>query len=110
MNKHHRPGKSPARSPSSSALAEGIRHRVRLRIDSAGRILIPAEFRTAMGLEEGTTVLTWLEHGELHLVGAKSASAQAQRLARKLISGRDSLADQLLADRREEARREDKNG
>ena len=107
MNKHHRAGKSPARGQSPN---EGIRHRVRLRIDSAGRVLIPAELRAAMGLEEGTTVLAWHERGELHLVSAKAASADAQKLARKLISGRDSLADELIADRRTEARREAKNG
>jgi len=110
MNKHHRAGKSPARGQSSSALGEGIRHRVRLKIDSTGRVLIPAELRAAMGLEAGTTVLAWLERGELHLVSAKSASADAQNLARKLISGRASLADELIADRRAEARREAKNG
>ena len=55
-------------------------------------------------------VLTWLERGELHLVGSKAATQQAQRLARELVAGSDSLADQLIADRREEARREGKNG
>ena len=109
MNEHHRrSAKAPTEPP--AAVGEGIRNRVRLKIDSAGRVLIPASIREAMELEEGTVVLAWLEHGELHLVGAKAASAHAQRLTRELIAGRDSLADQLIADRREEARREGKNG
>ena len=72
--------------------------------------MIPADIRAAMRLEEGNVVLAWLEDGELHLVGAKAAAAHAQRLARELIPGRDSLADQLIADRRAEVRRESKNG
>jgi AbrB family looped-hinge helix DNA binding protein len=109
MNKHHR---SSSRAPAEPlvAVGEGIRNRVRLKIDSAGRVLIPASIREAMGLEEGNVVLAWLKHGELRLVGAKAASAHAQRLARELIAGPDSLADQLIADRREEAKREGKNG
>jgi AbrB family looped-hinge helix DNA binding protein len=82
----HRPGK------------EGIRHRVRLKIDAAGRVLIPADIRQAMGIDEGSVVLAWLERGELHLVGTKTAAAHAQELARELIPGRDSLADKLLAE------------
>ena len=111
MNKHHRPsgGRSaPALAP--GAVGEGIRNRVLLKIDSAGRVLIPADIRAALGLEEGSMVLAWLERGELHLVGSKAATQQAQRLARELVAGSDSLADQLIADRREEARREGKNG
>jgi len=63
-----------------------------------------------MELDEGGAVLAWLDRGELHLVSSKLASKQAQQLARELIAGNDSLADQLIADRREEARREAKNG
>ena len=110
MNKHHRPAKKPTSAKPAGAVEEGIRNRVRLKIDAAGRVLIPADIRQAMGIEEGSVVLAWLERGELHLVGTKTAAAHAQRLARELIPGRDSLADKLLADRREEVRRESKNG
>lgn len=112
MNKHRRRDalRRPVPAGATRVVGEGVRHRVRLKIDSAGRVLIPADVREAMGLEEGGMVLAWLERGELHLVGAKAASAHAQRLARELIAGRDSLADQLIADRREEARREGRNG
>jgi AbrB family looped-hinge helix DNA binding protein len=112
MNKHHRPSAAhPVASPkSASAAREGIRNRVRLKVDSAGRVLIPADIRQAMGVGEGSAVLAWLEDGQLHLVGARTAAAQAQQLARELIPGRDSLSEKLLADRREEVRREKKNG
>ena len=111
MNKHHRPSSrrsAPVEPP--RAAGEGIRNRVRLKVDSAARVLIPADIRTVMGLVDGSVVLAWLEDGELHLVSPQVALRQAQELARNLIVGNDSLADELLADRREEVRRERKNG
>src|SRR5262245_28131384 len=99
-----------AGSPVASATREGIRHRVSLRVDAGGRILIPAAVREAMKIGEGDTVLAWLEDGELHLVGPQVALRQAREIARKLIRGADTLADELIAERREEARREAANG
>jgi AbrB family looped-hinge helix DNA binding protein len=83
---------------------------VRLKVDAGGRVLIPSAIREAMKIGEGDTVLAWLEDGELHLVSPKVALRQAQELARKLIRGADTLADELIAQRREEARRETANG
>jgi hypothetical protein len=63
-----------------------------------------------MEIGAGNAVLAWLEDGELRLVSPKVGMRQAQQLARELIPGNDSLAGELIADRREEARRERKNG
>jgi AbrB family looped-hinge helix DNA binding protein len=83
---------------------------MRLKVDAAGRILIPVEMRASMGLSEGGSVLAWLEKGELHVVGTEVAAKHAQQIARTLIGGDVRLAEELIADRRAEARREDKNG
>jgi AbrB family looped-hinge helix DNA binding protein len=91
-------------------LPEGIRNRMRLKVDGNGRILIPAAVRDAMRVGEGGTVLAWLDNGELRLVSPHVALRQVQDLARKLIEGDDSLADELIAERRDETRRERKNG
>jgi AbrB family looped-hinge helix DNA binding protein len=99
-----------AGSPVAAAAPEGIRHRVSLKVDAGGRILIPAAVREAMRIGEGDTVLAWLENGELHLVSPQVALRQAQELARKLIRAAGSLADELIAERREEVRREAANG
>jgi AbrB family looped-hinge helix DNA binding protein len=96
-------------SVSPSRIGEGIENRVRLKVDAAGRVLIPAEMRASMGLSEGGSVLAWLEQGELHVVGTEVAAKQAQQIARSLIGGDIRLAEELIADRRAEARREDKN-
>ena len=38
MNKHHRPAKKLASAKPAGAMEEGIRNRVRLKIDAAGRV------------------------------------------------------------------------
>jgi bifunctional DNA-binding transcriptional regulator/antitoxin component of YhaV-PrlF toxin-antitoxin module len=99
-----------AGSPMAAAAPEGIRHRVSLKVDAGGRVLIPSAMRDAMQIGEGDTVLAWLEDGGLHLVSPQVALRQAQALARKLIRGAGTLADELIAERREEAGREAANG
>jgi AbrB family looped-hinge helix DNA binding protein len=89
---------------------EGIENRVRLKVDAAGRVLIPADIRAAMGLSEGGTVLAWLEQGELRVVGIEAAARRAQQLARAKLGPNARLAEELIADRRAEARREAENG
>lgn len=105
------PGFAEAAAPPMVAAApEGIRHRISLKVDAGGRILIPSAVREAMRIGEGDTVLAWLEDGELHVVGPEVALRQAQALARRLIRGAGTLADELIAERREEAGREATNG
>jgi AbrB family looped-hinge helix DNA binding protein len=97
-------------SLTAAGLPEGIRHRISLKVDAGGRILIPSAVREAMKIGEGDTVLAWLENGELHLVSPQVALRQAREIARKLIRGAGTLADELIAERREEAKREAANG
>jgi AbrB family looped-hinge helix DNA binding protein len=78
----------------------------RLRIDSAGRIVIPAEMRAAMMVKPGDTVTAEVTEGEFRIVSPGVAVRRAQALARKLLPPGVSLVDELIADRREEARRE----
>lgn len=80
--------------------------RVSLSMDSAGRIVVPVEFRKAMEVREGDTLVATLSDGELRLTTARMAIKRAQELARELIPGDESLADSLIADRRREAARE----
>ena len=83
---------------------------MRLKVDSAGRMLIPAEMRVSMELSEGGTVLAWLDQGELRVVGTEVAARRAQQLVRTKIGANARLAEELIADRRAEARREAENG
>ena len=78
----------------------------RLKIDSAGRIVIPAEMRAAMMVKPGDTVSAQVNNGEFRIVSPQIAILRAQAIVRKVVPLNVSLVDELIADRREEARRE----
>ena len=77
------------------------------KVDSSGRIVIPAPMRKAMKLEPGDDVQVALVEGELRIIGRDAAIARAQALVRKYIPGDVRLSDQLITERRAEAARED---
>ncbi len=90
--------------------ADGLRSvsYTRLKIDSAGRIVIPAEMRAAMMVKPGDIVTAEVVNGELR---ALSRSAIFKRLRveaeRSKAQYPGSAVDELIADRRQEALLED---
>jgi len=78
----------------------------RLRINENGRIVIPAAFRKAMGINPGEEVLLRLEDDELRITTLKRRLERAQRRARQYVKPGVSLVDELIAERREAAKRE----
>lgn len=81
----------------------------RLKIDSAGRVVIPAEMRAAMMVKPGDTVTAEVVDGEFRIVSPGVALKRVQAFARewKAKNPGASVVDELIAERREEARRED---
>jgi AbrB family looped-hinge helix DNA binding protein len=77
------------------------------KIDSGGRIVIPAGMRKAMHLQPGDDVQVALVENELRIIGRDAAIARAQALVRNYIPGDVSLSDQLIVERRAAAKRED---
>lgn len=76
------------------------------RINSQGRIVIPAECRAAAGLKPGDELIVRaVGEGELRLLTREQALKEAQRIVARYGSGRDLVAE-LIAERREEAARE----
>ncbi len=71
-----------------------------------GRIVIPAEIRRALGFEPGETLVMEVVDGTLRIETYLHRIKQAQEEIAKLILPGVSLVDELLADRREEVRRE----
>ncbi|MGH2452538.1 MAG: AbrB/MazE/SpoVT family DNA-binding domain-containing protein [bacterium] len=78
----------------------------RARIGQGGRLVIPASYRQALGLREGDEVTLRLEDGELRLTTPEQALRRAQALLRQYVPANRSLADELIAERRRDARRE----
>ena len=83
-----------------------MKNEARTRLNENGRLVIPASFRKALGINPGDEVILRLEDDELRLTTLKHRIARAQRNARKYIPRGVSLADELIAERREAARRE----
>lgn len=75
---------------------------VRTRLSKGGRIVIPAEFRRAMGIGVGQEVVLRLEDGELRVSTLAGAIRRAQDLVRRHVPPERSLVDELLAERRRE--------
>ncbi len=78
----------------------------RLRINENGRVVIPATFRRALGIKPGDEVILRMEEDELRITTMKRRIERAQRLVRKYVKPGASLVDELIAERREAAKRE----
>jgi AbrB family looped-hinge helix DNA binding protein len=77
-----------------------------VRMNENGRIVIPASFRKALAINAGDEVILQLEDEELKITTRKHRIARAQRNARKYVPRGVSLADELIAERREAVKRE----
>ncbi|MGA9981533.1 MAG: AbrB/MazE/SpoVT family DNA-binding domain-containing protein [Candidatus Sulfotelmatobacter sp.] len=78
----------------------------RARVNENGRVVIPAAFRKALGIELGDEVLLRIEDDELRITTQQRRIQRAQRRARKYVKRGTSLVNELLAERREAARNE----
>lgn len=81
---------------------------VKVKLDRQGRVLIPADIREKMHLEPGKQVSMYLDEDGLHLVSSHIAWQRIQRLVGETVPEGVSLADELIAERRAEAAREDR--
>lgn len=78
----------------------------RVKINPNGRIVIPASFREALGVESGDEVVLRLENEELRITTQQQRIRKAQRLLANLVDPKRSLADELIAERRKAAKNE----
>ena len=76
------------------------------RIGPSGRIVIPAEYRKALGLSVGDEIVLRIEDDELRLLGRVQAVRRAQQLVRRYVEPERRLVDELIAARHREADRE----
>jgi AbrB family looped-hinge helix DNA binding protein len=78
----------------------------RMRVNENGRVVIPASYRKALGINVGDEVVLRIEDDELRIMSLKRRLEQAQRRIRRYIKPGRSLADELIVERREAAKRE----
>jgi AbrB family looped-hinge helix DNA binding protein len=75
------------------------------KITEGGRIVIPAEYRHTLKLNIGDDVILTIEEGEIRILPRQEALKRAQQIVTR-YSNSCSLADELIAQRREEASHE----
>jgi len=80
--------------------------KVRARLDSQGRLLIPAELREQLGMKPGETVFLRVNDELLEVWTPEAGWRMAQALAAQYKTPGHSVVDELIADRRADAARE----
>jgi AbrB family looped-hinge helix DNA binding protein len=78
----------------------------RAPLGNKGALVVPASIRRALGIKPGDWLLLRIDDGELRIATARQRLARAQRIVRKHVPRNTSLVDELIAERREAARRE----
>jgi len=82
-------------------------HRVyRTKVDSSGRIVLPAEGRQRNHIAEGDTVVVVEDDHGFHVKSLDQALAEAQAYFATLAPPDVILSEELLADRRAETERD----
>src|ERR1700737_2310831 len=80
------------------------------KLAEGGRVVIPAEFRQALGMRIGDDLVMYLVDGKVYLLTRKQAvmeaAKQLQDLVDQHIPKEISLVDELIAERRWEAAKE----
>lgn len=76
------------------------------KVDRHGRVVIPAEYRRALGLREGDPVMVQLDDGVLRILTHAQAIRKVQEALAPYFAGKPSPVDELIAERRAEAARE----
>ncbi len=76
---------------------------VMAKVDSAGRILVPARLRRELGVEAGDEVQLILRGSVLEVRSLDDTIREAQALVRTHVSKKKSLVRELLEERRQEA-------
>jgi bifunctional DNA-binding transcriptional regulator/antitoxin component of YhaV-PrlF toxin-antitoxin module len=77
-----------------------------LPLREGGRVLIPQDLRERLGVKEGDILVGEFVDGQLTLMSRDTAVRKAQDLVRRYVPEGVSLVDELIAERRAEAARE----
>jgi AbrB family looped-hinge helix DNA binding protein len=70
---------------------------------SNGRLVIPANVRAELGMQDGGNFILHMQNGELRLEPIQAAVARAQAIVRRYVPETVRLVDELNEDRRRAA-------
>ena len=79
----------------------------RTTVGPGGRVVIPAEYRAALGIKEGDALIMRLDGEELHLVSDATETRRIREMIARYVPEGVSLVDELIRERRREAAAEE---
>ena len=77
-----------------------------IEVGEAGRIVLPSAFRKQLGIRTGDILAAEIVGGDIVLMTLESGIRKAQAIVRRYVPEGVSLVEELLEERRQEARRE----
>jgi AbrB family looped-hinge helix DNA binding protein len=79
----------------------------RVKLGPQGRLVVPVELRRELGIEPGDQLVTFVENGKLIV----QTREETERELLAMFEGMEgSMSEELIRERREEARREAERG
>ena len=76
------------------------------KLVSGGRLQVPADFRRALGLNDGDAVTMEVVDGELRVRSYRETLSRIQERMKPYVIPGVSIVDELIAERRAEAEKE----
>ena len=92
----------------SERALEELPERMRVAVGPGGRIVIPAVYRQALGIEEGDSLILRYEGDSVRVVSHSAEVERVRELIARHVPEGVSLVDELIAERRREAGREER--
>lgn len=77
--------------------------RVLTKLGEGGRLVIPAEYRKALGIDTGDELVLVLEDQSLRVLTPREGIRRAQALVRSYIPEGRRLSEELIRERRQES-------
>lgn len=74
-----------------------------MRVDGAGRVVVPAGIRKALGIRSGQDLAISLDGDCIRLQTIDAALERVRAIARRKRKSAPSVVDEFIAERREEA-------
>jgi len=77
-----------------------------VKLGKGGRVVIPAGLRRQMGVAVGDELVLRYRDGHLEILTARQAVHAAQELVKRYAGSKRNLAQELIAERRRDAKNE----